>query len=951
MGGLGEEEETVDGDAAGGSEPEVSDGSTLPQPSNATSDILDHLKSNPGSDAQYKLRGEVARGGMGAILKVWDENLRRDLAMKVVLKPGGGDEPARVDEVDPKQIKRFLEEAQVTGQLDHPGVVPVHALGLDERGALYFTMRLVRGRDLQKIFDFVQTGEEGWNPTRALGVMLKVCEAMAYAHSKGILHRDLKPANIMVGRFGEVYVMDWGLARVLGEQDVHDLRLDVPEVSKVKDHSGLDVREKFADLDASLKTMDGDIVGTPSYMAPEQARGRVSEMGPAADVYAVGAMLYHLLAGRVPYVEEFEKPSPVTVLQRALEGPPAPLVELNADVPGELEAICEKAMEREPADRYASMETLADDLRAFLEGRVVQAYETGAVAEFRKWIARNRALAVASAAALLLLVVGLAVSSVLYVRANRNADLAEERRQEAEINEQQAVVARRQALESAEEALRSAELARRRQAEAEEEKVKVLRLSDVKRLDTLVGNAAGLWPAVPERAAGYREWLAGARSLGDRLALHREALTDLRARAFPLSARQRDDIPELAELETARGRTPPDAERIRTLERHVATVRPWAFPSTEEQWQHDVLTELVDRLERFVDNERGLLVEVEERLLFAETVEERTITGAEASALWREATASIADTDRCPVYEGLALAPQLGLLPIGREPDSGLWEFAHVQTGEVPLRDERGALVFTEATGIVLVLLPGGEFSMGAQAAEPDEDNYDPAARKEEGPVHTVELEPFFCSRYEMTQGQWLRFTGGNPSAYKPGNPLVGDLRHPAELVSWEEATRVLGNLGLELPTEARWEYAARAGTTSAWWSGDERDALIGVANLADATAARAGAKFDAIREWPEFDDGFVVHAPVGSYAPNPFGLHDVHGNVLEWCRDWRVDYPVGAPRAGDGLREVKPALYRVYRGGGFIYSASAARSAYRDGNAPGYRGSSIGLRATRSIE
>jgi formylglycine-generating enzyme required for sulfatase activity/serine/threonine protein kinase len=922
-------------------------------PSNAASDILDHLQSHPGAETQYKLRGEVARGGMGAILKVWDENLRRDLAMKVVLKPGGGDEPASVDDVDPKQIKRFLEEAQVTGQLDHPGVVPVHALGLDEKRTLYFTMRLVRGRDLQKIFDFVQSGEEGWNPTRALGVMLKVCEAMAYAHSKGILHRDLKPANIMVGRFGEVYVMDWGLARVMGEDDVHDLRIDVP-APQVKETSDLDVRSKFAALDSSLKTMDGDIVGTPSYMPKEQARGRVSEMGPAADVYAVGAMLYHLLAGQVPYVAEFEKPTPLTVLRRVLEGPPPPLAELNADVPGELEAICEKAMEREAADRYESMEALAYDLRAFLEGRVVQAYETGAVAEFRKWIARNRALAAASAVALLALVIGLAVSSVLYVRADRNAELAEDRRQEAEENEQQAVAARRQADESALEALQSAELAKERQAEAEAEKVKVLRLSDVKRLEALQEEAASLWPAIPEQAEGYRVWLARADSLAERLALHREALGELRSRAFPLTSSQRASIAGFAELETARAESAPDLDRIRALEERVAKARPWAFPSTEEQWQHDVLSELVERLEGFVDSERGLLADVGVRLTFAETIEERTITGPAASAAWNEAIGSIADRDECPVYDGFELLPQLGLLPIGRDHVSGLWEFAHVQTGDVPVRDELGKLEVTGDTSIVFVLLPGGEFPMGGQAADEAAANYDPGARKGEGPVHFVELAPFFCSKYEMTQGQWVRFTGENPSAYKPGRTFLDyehDYRHPAELVSWEESARVLGNLGLELPTEARWEYAARAGTTSVWWSGDDRDSLIGVANLADQSAEQGGAKFDAIREWPELEDGFAVHAPVGSFAPNAFGLHDVHGNVLEWCQDWRVDYPAAAPREGDGLRDVKRALYRIYRGGGFIYSASAARSAYRDSNAPDYRGSSIGLRPARSLD
>jgi hypothetical protein len=167
---------------------------------------------------------------MGAILKVWDGDLRRHLAMKVVLGTGSSANPGETPAVDQKQIARFLEEAQVTGQLDHPGIVPVHELGLDADGRVYFTMKLVKGRDLKRIFDLVFEEQEGWNETRALGVIQKVCDAMAYAHVKGVIHRDLKPANVMVGNFGEVFVMDWGLARVLGRSDSHDLRIR-PEYS------------------------------------------------------------------------------------------------------------------------------------------------------------------------------------------------------------------------------------------------------------------------------------------------------------------------------------------------------------------------------------------------------------------------------------------------------------------------------------------------------------------------------------------------------------------------------------------------------------------------------------------------------------------------------------------------------------------------------------------------
>ncbi|MFT7542189.1 MAG: serine/threonine protein kinase, partial [Gammaproteobacteria bacterium] len=185
---------------------------------------IESLRSSSNSKQRYALKGEIGRGGMGAILEIFDRDLRRHLAMKVVLGSSGqtgGNKP----ELESQQLVRFLEEAQVTGQLDHPGVVPVHELGVDADGRVYFTMRLVKGQDLSKVFAKVHEGDPDWSRTRVLGVLSKVCEAMSYAHEKGVVHRDLKPANVMVGRHGAVYVMDWGLARVEGREDSHDLRL------------------------------------------------------------------------------------------------------------------------------------------------------------------------------------------------------------------------------------------------------------------------------------------------------------------------------------------------------------------------------------------------------------------------------------------------------------------------------------------------------------------------------------------------------------------------------------------------------------------------------------------------------------------------------------------------------------------------------------------------------
>ncbi|HEU4418399.1 MAG TPA: protein kinase [Planctomycetota bacterium] len=379
-----------------------------------------------GSDAQktdakaprYRMEGEIARGGMAAILKVWDADLRRTLAMKVILSdkdrtPDGSTADMR--------LSRFLGEAQITGQLDHPGVVPVHELGLDENGRVYFTMRLVKGDNFGEVIQKVRNGTDGWNLTRAINVLHRVCETMAYAHSKGVVHRDLKPENLMVGRFGETYAMDWGVARLL---DNHDAEATHQEVMDSATSSAFIMRRDIMTESAS-RTQAGAIMGTPCYMPPEQAAGEIESIGPQSDVYSVGAILYQLLTGTRPYARAAAQ-SPLAVVRAVLEGPPTPIHKLERKVSPELAAICERAMARAPADRYPSMVQMAADLQAYLEGRVVHAYKTGAVAEFVKWVRRNRGISAALAG---LVLVTIAVLIMLVVDQGEKASaFAEDQR-------------------------------------------------------------------------------------------------------------------------------------------------------------------------------------------------------------------------------------------------------------------------------------------------------------------------------------------------------------------------------------------------------------------------------------------------------------------------------------------------------------------------------------------
>ncbi len=881
-------------------------------------EVVQRLAARSPRESRYRLEGEIGRGGMGAVLRVWDEALHRRLAMKVALgkadpPPGGGATPA----VDPRTLSRFLEEAQVTGQLDHPGIVPVHELGVDSRGRVYFTMKLVKGQTLKEVFEELARGSADWTQARVLGVLLRVCEAMSYAHDKGVIHRDLKPSNVMIGRFGEVHVMDWGLAKVLGHDEQRDLRIRPHAPVSTELHSAR--RELTEETpDSPLVTMDGDVVGTPAYMSPEQALGRVEAIGPHSDVYAMGAMLYHLLAGRMPYVPPAAKLNNYAIWYRLQEGPPRPLHEIAARAPLELVAICEKAMARDPATRYRDMSELAADLAAFLEGRVVHAYEAGPLPELRKWVARNRWLASACAAGILVLVAGLITSSTFYMRAADKAAESQENARIAGENE-------RRALDG--EALAKVEKQRAESSEraATRHLDDVLRLSALQNLDDLSARADRLWPAHPENIERYLSWLGDAEELVAELPGHEAKLAELRARAVPWTAEQeaeaRANHPRLAELESAQrhldylrrlvatltaseppreptGReagvdlaslpalpsevqalarelVDPDRaqwggeerglvlarravelaaglpaperaairetlawalfangrldeavlegeqaleeagaadrpafegylkelrgaiedqlspegiereeqlvaeleQRIASLEAEVSERPEWSFPDSQDKWWHNQLTKLAAGLEAFSDPDEGLASSgispehgwaVRKRLEFARTIEERSISGPEPAAKWSEALASIRDPVRCPLYEGLEMTPQLGLVPLGPDRDSGLWEFGHLQTGEPAVRGPDGKLVLTEDTGLVFVLLPGGRFQVGSQSQDAHGPNYDPLATGHEGPVHAVRLSPFFLSKYEMTQGQWQRFTGRNPSVYTP---------------------------------------------------------------------------------------------------------------------------------------------------------------------------------------
>ena len=332
---------------------------------------------------RYVYQGEIGRGGMGAVHKVLDTDLQRTIAMKVA-HGSEGEPEADPPRGEPSLLERFLEEAQVTGQLDHPGVVPLHEVGIDSAGRVYFTMRFVRGRHLGEVFELAGRGEEGWNEERVLIALVRVCEAMAYAHAKGVVHRDLKPANVMAGRFGEVYVMDWGLAKVRGRERDPARRPADPVASSIRTSR---TKEK---PDDARRTTHGTVFGTPAYMSPEQARGEVDRIDPRSDIYSLGAILYQFLTGSAPYSLRTGESTASSVIERLLAGPPDPVGKLAPRSPPELAAICAKTMARRPEDRYADMAAVAEDLRSYLAGRPVSALPLGTLGRVLRWCRRNR---------------------------------------------------------------------------------------------------------------------------------------------------------------------------------------------------------------------------------------------------------------------------------------------------------------------------------------------------------------------------------------------------------------------------------------------------------------------------------------------------------------------------------------------------------------------------------
>ncbi|MCB9547825.1 MAG: protein kinase [Myxococcales bacterium] len=302
---------------------------------------------------RYEPLGPLGEGGIGVVTRVHDQHVGRVVALKT-LKSAAATAEGRLG-LTAAEI-RFLDEARITGQLEHPGVVPVHEVGRRPDGALYYTMRHVRGRTLAEALDTPALSDR----LRLLPRLIALCQTVAFAHARGVIHRDLKPANVMLGDFGETIVLDWGLAKLAGMAP----RPQGPAPSALR-----------AD-----ETGAGNVLGTPAYMSPEQAQGDPERVDARSDVYSLGVILYELLAGRVPFVADTVSALTARVLSAPLPSPAA----LEPACPPELAAVALRALARDPADRYPDAAAMVADLVAFEEGGLVSAHRYG----LRDWLRR-----------------------------------------------------------------------------------------------------------------------------------------------------------------------------------------------------------------------------------------------------------------------------------------------------------------------------------------------------------------------------------------------------------------------------------------------------------------------------------------------------------------------------------------------------------------------------------
>ncbi|MHC5003674.1 MAG: bifunctional serine/threonine-protein kinase/formylglycine-generating enzyme family protein [Planctomycetota bacterium] len=786
-------------------------------------------------------------------------------------------------DADDRAVDRFRREAAITARIDHPSVCAVHDVGAVQ-GTRYMAMQRVEGRTLAELIASAKEPGAGDAPARPM---------------LGGSSRDAVLATVaLIERVAEA-------VHAVHERGV--VHCDLKPGNIMITPSGAPVLLDFGlardEREAVGSTGPDGPAGTPAYLAPEQIAPRRHGVDRRTDVHALGAILYESLTLRPP----FRGPTRHELCRAILDHEPLSVQVLCPAAPRDLAVVVEKAMAREPRRRYASARELAEELRRVRRNEPIRARPISVAVRVQRLAARNPLRAASLTALTLVLLVALTATSTLLARQRlllEHLQLREDARQLTWL---------------------------------------------LHRVET------EHWPTEPAALPEMNDWLVAAEALRARLqelAPTREdgEAEDLIEALGSGAPRRRAASSALA----ATGRLLTGGVLLQEENERLKAISPWPT-------QNSVTETIVrnrPRLRRAINEVRG-------RRTAALEIRRRSIDMPRG--LWASTIETIADPSRHPQYRGLRIPPQIGLVPLGPDPESGLHEFVHLASGAVPRRDPwTGRLLVDRQTGIVLVLVPGGEVVLGARRPEEGPPrglpHVDPEARAREAPVHAVWLDPFFISKFEMTQPQWRRATGTSPSGWTTTRMRErlgletdassywaiprSDDRLPVESVSWEMAEHALAHLGLVLPTEAQWEHAARGGTTTVYWTGDDWPSLVGAENIGDVYTG-VGVPRPGGTPWKTIER-YLYTSPVGTFRPNPFGLHDVQGNVAELTRDWFGPYTAGV-HPGDGERIARQERLRTVRGGSHASAARQARVACRTEIPPTSRWS-VGVRPARPL-
>ena len=851
----------------------------------------------------YKLIRELGRGGQAVVWLAEDLELHRMVALKLIR--GLGADAAQM-------IQRFRREAGIASRLDHPGICSIHEVGFDE--VPWIAMQLVEGETLAaKIATAKAAEDEGGSPSCFVSFGGEDTTDGSISEDSHV--DDASNGSTPREMMSTVRLVE-DVARALhAAHEAGVIHRDIKPANIMVTEAGNPVILDFGfareeEGDAPTLTATGDILGTPAYMSPEQIGGQRARIDFRTDVYSLGVTLFECVTTRRP----FEKPTREALYNAILAESPSDPRSLNSSVSKDLKVVIETAMARNSDDRYLTALELAEDLRRVRENRPITARPASLIKRLTHWAQRSPVVASLTAT----LFVGLLAGIVWTQIQNRVVDAA---------------------------------LAER------------IRMSDVKRLANARDEADALWPVHPDLVPRIEAWRTKYATLFARLPEHEAALARLREKALPSVEADRpkghaSEFKENARVvgdregnEDDRGERrekkfmEPSGGRLEGFGETVAG-QSWDFgDDIDAQFMHDTFDQLVSDLRSFIDPNSGVVASVAGRLTRSLAVESRTVI--DYARQWSDAIESIKTSH---LYGGFILTPQMGLIPLGPDHESGFFEFLHWPSHDpeaiLPRRNAQGRFEVKKETGIILVLLPGRVFLMGSQGSDPTKPNYDPAGGDDESPVHEVTLAPFFMGKHEVTGTQWSRSRGEVPVIRDPEYRPTIHWTSPIDVVDWSAADRFARQQGFMLPTEAQWEYACRAGTRTPFSSGGTLSSKE--ANIRDEAFARTYKNITDFER--DFDDDFGFQAPVGSLAPNAFGLFDMHGNVSEWCLDWHGPYAADNFEPGTGLRRVKEALNHVCRGGSFNDTSVGIRSAFRFRTTPKYVGYDVGIRVSARV-